>query len=396
MNFDPSSSTAGPSRRGALELLGGLIALAMIPENPVVGGTVLRRAAIASPNFATGLSGWSVNQDGTAEFNNVTIRNGQVISGAALYYNGSPALGNLVASVAANGATDPFGNAYLMGVTSYQPVGAPKFASQLLNGAVFFYSAASVAGPWSILGTVSADATNNIRLGPSPGGTVITNQGETVTGGITADTETITSAQSGGQLLQVINTASSGTPQIRVTTAALGNPWFGGLVSGDTNARALLESTGGGLTRLRLGPGNATAETSLTRLAANSLMAPFITFDNAGAGETWNAVTFANSWANGASGANLRYKRVAAPDKCVMLVGRIVAPAGIVNGQNVITALPAAYQPANQQDIAAWDNTAVKPLRFQMGANGVLTYQAGGAVAGDSIDIYPCLYSLDA
>lgn len=51
----------------------------MQPGNPVVGGVVLRRAAIQSPNFEHLLSGWSINADGTAEFNGVTINGGQLI-----------------------------------------------------------------------------------------------------------------------------------------------------------------------------------------------------------------------------------------------------------------------------------------------------------------------------
>lgn len=52
----------------------------MQPGNPVVGGTVLRRPAIQSPNFAAGSLGWAIFIDGTAEFNSVTIRNAVVIN----------------------------------------------------------------------------------------------------------------------------------------------------------------------------------------------------------------------------------------------------------------------------------------------------------------------------
>jgi hypothetical protein len=51
----------------------------MQPGDPVVGGTTLRRAAIQSPNFMHLISGWSINMDGTAEFNGVTINGGQLI-----------------------------------------------------------------------------------------------------------------------------------------------------------------------------------------------------------------------------------------------------------------------------------------------------------------------------
>lgn len=43
-------------------------------SNPVVGGTTLIRPAIHSPDYVPGVSGWSINKDGTAEFNDVVIR----------------------------------------------------------------------------------------------------------------------------------------------------------------------------------------------------------------------------------------------------------------------------------------------------------------------------------
>jgi hypothetical protein len=42
--------------------------------NPVVGGTTLIRPAVRSPGYVAGSSGWSINKDGSAEFNSVTIR----------------------------------------------------------------------------------------------------------------------------------------------------------------------------------------------------------------------------------------------------------------------------------------------------------------------------------
>lgn len=43
--------------------------------NPVAAaGGALIRAAIKSPNYAVATAGWTINQDGTAEFNGVTIR----------------------------------------------------------------------------------------------------------------------------------------------------------------------------------------------------------------------------------------------------------------------------------------------------------------------------------
>ncbi len=48
--------------------------------NPIVGGTdALIRNAIHSRNYVPGLSGWSINKDGFAEFNNVAINGGELI-----------------------------------------------------------------------------------------------------------------------------------------------------------------------------------------------------------------------------------------------------------------------------------------------------------------------------
>lgn len=58
-------------------------------NNPVVGGEngELIRAAIQSPNYVPNVSGWTINRDGSAEFNNVTIRfdlaTGSIVVGPA-------------------------------------------------------------------------------------------------------------------------------------------------------------------------------------------------------------------------------------------------------------------------------------------------------------------------
>ena len=39
-----------------------------------VGGVTLLTPAIQSPNFESNTSGWQINQNGSAQFNNLTIR----------------------------------------------------------------------------------------------------------------------------------------------------------------------------------------------------------------------------------------------------------------------------------------------------------------------------------
>jgi hypothetical protein len=49
-------------------------------QSSILAGTVLVRSAIRSPNYIAGVSGWTINQDGSCEFNNAVIR-GSIIAG---------------------------------------------------------------------------------------------------------------------------------------------------------------------------------------------------------------------------------------------------------------------------------------------------------------------------
>lgn len=88
-------------------------------ENPLTAGTVLVREQIQSQNYAPGSAGWVIKANGDAEFNSIVIRGGTTVSGLALYYNGTPAAGNLILSIAAAAGTDAFGNAYPAGLGVY-------------------------------------------------------------------------------------------------------------------------------------------------------------------------------------------------------------------------------------------------------------------------------------
>ena len=175
----------------------------------------LRLAFLRSPNYAAGSAGWTINQDGSAEFNNVTIRGAEVIGGAALFYSTSPpTFGSMIASIAGfPGGTDAKGNVYLPGVTAYFPGGPPAGAVQLFDGTVTFYSAGTEAGPWRQLGQIQ-----NGEWAQPTGGPGITlqtgthnqvsiqdtlvaialileaNAGLAVTGGTTTDTLDVTGA----------------------------------------------------------------------------------------------------------------------------------------------------------------------------------------------------------
>lgn len=108
--------------------------------NSILGGASnLIRVAIQSPNYVPTASGWTVNKDGTAEFNNLTIRG--TFAGlkfiinnlGAFFYSDIPTIGNLIASITSAAGIDGFGNAYVKGIATYGANGDTSYV-QLLPG----------------------------------------------------------------------------------------------------------------------------------------------------------------------------------------------------------------------------------------------------------------------
>lgn len=161
-------------------------------NDEVAGGTVLVRPALQSPDYVTGTSGWAIKIDGSAEFNDVVIRGGTVVSGLALYYSGTPAFGNLSMSIAAAGGTDEFGNIYSAGTAVYGPDGVVVMdGSSLLvlgtNGSAVTLLAGSVGSsaialtPENLAGTTWLDGGISTQLGASQRpGTVVASPKDSV------------------------------------------------------------------------------------------------------------------------------------------------------------------------------------------------------------------------
>jgi hypothetical protein len=144
-------------------------------RNSILGGINLIRAAIQSPNFVSGSQGWTVRQDGSAEFNNVVIRGGVIVGGTALYYNGTPAAGNLIMSIAAAAGTDSFGNAYVAGVGIY--------------GTSDKLTVRNSGGDTAVL---RADAPSGIADTPAPGLALSLASGDAAPGSLTEFDDTFT------------------------------------------------------------------------------------------------------------------------------------------------------------------------------------------------------------
>lgn len=114
--------------------------------------------SLHSPGFAQGVAGWTINNDDSAEFNNLTLRgtffgNNHIInSDGEFVYAGIPAIGNLIQSITnlLFAGTDPEGNAIVGGDTLYTTAGGVSYAIRRAGVAVSqVFTAATQAGPYS-------------------------------------------------------------------------------------------------------------------------------------------------------------------------------------------------------------------------------------------------------
>jgi hypothetical protein len=190
-------------------------------------------------------------------------------SSGLFVYSPTIAAGNLVDSIAAASGTDgAFGDAVIRGIVNYFPVGSPVFAVALQDGGIVFFSAATTAGPWSNNGSIGSDAANNIRVNPAGAGNTIFASG--ITTGVPVS---ISGPESGGTpVVDITDTASPVAPIVRITSNAINDILLGGRVSGDTNARIVLDTDASGFPRIRFGSGSAAPDSFIFRGAAHLLV----------------------------------------------------------------------------------------------------------------------------
>jgi hypothetical protein len=273
------------------------------PTNPIVGGTTLRIPAIQSPNFASGTSGWSINADGTAEFNGLTLHGTLVLGTGAdniiILDFGRRAIfvydtfGHLVDSIAASAGTDALGNNYQTSITSYLPGNVNAYAE-------FF-------GNSLILSTQDPNQVAAFEIVPSA----------------------TSSGPGGDQPLVTINGATdhtSGAGTVPVIELFGANP----------------AGTAVPFIRTR----------RLDAVAMDWLHQGIMKWSATGAAnyaETWHALPLAPNWANqGAPFGNGSYSRK--PDGTVWFTGAIAWTAAASNAPvQVCTALPADYRPTSQK-----------------------------------------------
>jgi hypothetical protein len=106
--------------------------------NDVVGGITLIRPAIQSANYVPGVSGWTINRDGSAEFATGTFRGPVVVI--------DPLTGNVLASIGANGNVSGQ-NLYATGDVIIGSLSVLAAITNVARGVVGFYKATTLPSP---------------------------------------------------------------------------------------------------------------------------------------------------------------------------------------------------------------------------------------------------------
>jgi hypothetical protein len=275
-------------------------------SNPIAGGGgALIRPSLHSPDYATGVSGWSINKDGTAEFNGILIR-GTIILGngttnTIILDNQRSALfvydntGSLVESVAPAAGTDALGNAYVAGHATYDGNPGGLFAS-LVAGLLSIGTGSAVVGtrPFKIFGGTGGGPHND-----QPFATLISPADSGAPTAITAQFEMF--GEDAAQLR---------APLMRLRQAGI-------LVDTDVLIQGELKYSAPG--------------------ALNW-------------GETWHAMALAANWAVlGAPWATPSYRK--SNGGTVELSGAVQWTDGVIAAPVQITQLPAGYRPPSQKHL---------------------------------------------
>lgn len=135
-------------------------------SNDIVGGTTLLRPAIRSPNYVAGVSGWTINRDGTSEFAGGTFRGAVIVI--------DPATGNVLASIGANG-NGSFQSVYAVNDVIIGNLSVLSAITHQARGVVGYFKATTlpapgVSGAYNNMAWVQfqADSTRQYRVSLSP------------------------------------------------------------------------------------------------------------------------------------------------------------------------------------------------------------------------------------
>jgi hypothetical protein len=144
-------------------------------------GTMLL-TALKSLNFVSGVSGWQINRDGQAQFNEITLIV-QSTNAAILIYANEAEFGTLIGSWAGMPGTDQYGNPYPGGISATQGTftGMGMMNSSIVSSAIdqslltnAQIQAAAISGGTMVETVITFDTVGGALLGYATTNTVIT------------------------------------------------------------------------------------------------------------------------------------------------------------------------------------------------------------------------------
>jgi hypothetical protein len=379
-------------------------------QNSIVGGAgALVRALIKSPNFVTGVSGWIIRRDGSAEFSNATIR-GILIDSDQFVYNGIPAFGNPpIASICKPGTTvDTFGNPVVPdAITTYNAFGAAINCLSMANSAFFQYQDTASAVQGSLILSIASTAGNDpVNASAYPAGMFGVDPAfadSILTVGANINLQQLAYTQQAKVAAQT--GAGANNPFVYLSAPEQGQSGHLAMVMQGTSP----DGTQPSQLIVSIQPTGTSLPAPITQalfelkgqMASDSIY--FRVPATVGAARPagtefshlFSTLGYANGWLDGGRVPG-KYRFIVAPPNSVEIFGSLKVPAGFAAGQVVVT-LPAAYQPNNPQSIP-WRNTTAGNLTgwLSYDAAGVLKFQGPPAsvVANDVLDFHG-LISLD-
>jgi hypothetical protein len=246
------------------------------PVADITGGNVLRIPAIRSPNYVANVSGWTINQDGTAQFNSatfigsITITNGNDL---LIYNTAAPAAGSIVMALSPNAGSDTAGNTWGPGFTLFDGTSGATMVNFGANTGFEFANPDNTIGIALLLSNVpvhvqASAADNNDRfeldinggMSWGPGNAALDTVLQRTAAGILALTQGSFSVTTAGQGLRVKEGANAkqGTAVLAGGTVVVAN------TSVTANSRILLTAQTSGAAPGALRVSARTAGTSFT------------------------------------------------------------------------------------------------------------------------------------
>lgn len=131
----------------ASQIQAGTITASQIAANTITGSNIVASVSLTTPVISS------------PSITGGTITGGKIIGDGStqevMVYSGTPASGNLLASISDAGGTDGHGNTYLSGITSYAKSGSIYYACQSDGAAINFSQASSVGGTYTDIVTMN-------------------------------------------------------------------------------------------------------------------------------------------------------------------------------------------------------------------------------------------------